>query len=283
VTAPRVHATNAYYYRQSELDEPTLTHAINLIVNALSGGTHCTRKELELLLERGGISAPKGFRMAYILMQAELICSGIPNGKQQTYALLDERSPAAVRRQLTQDEALAELTRRYFTSHGPATAKDFRWWSSLTLNEIKAGLALAGDTLDHLEVDGLTYWFGEPAPKSPPPRPTVHLLQAYDEYLVGYSESKYALDQSGRARSVPQPNFVFNMVVVLDSQVVGRWRRTLTKDGLAIDVALHQALDVRQSRALQAAADAHAAFLGLAQSARLEVSIIKARTAFSGT
>ena len=33
------------------------------------------------------------------------------------------------------------------TSHGPATAKDLRWWSSLTLVDIARGVELAGDRL----------------------------------------------------------------------------------------------------------------------------------------
>jgi Winged helix DNA-binding domain len=65
-------------------------------------------------------------------MHAELeglICSGAMRGKQHTYALLDERVPPAS--MLTHEEALAELTRRFFTSHGPATIKDFAWGRSI--------------------------------------------------------------------------------------------------------------------------------------------------------
>src|SRR3546814_18635051 len=63
------------------------------------------------------------------------LCSGELRGKKHTYALLEERAPNA--RTLSRDDALAELTLRYFTSHGPATPKDFAWWASLTLAEIR--------------------------------------------------------------------------------------------------------------------------------------------------
>ena len=62
---------------------------------------------------------PKAKGKGYILIFAELeqvICSGPLHGKQHTYALLDERAPAADR--LDRDEALARLVRRFFTSHG---------------------------------------------------------------------------------------------------------------------------------------------------------------------
>ncbi len=59
-------------------------------------------------------------------MAAELdgiICSGPRRGKQFTYALLDERVPNA--RPMDREEALAELSGRYFTSRGPATIRIF--------------------------------------------------------------------------------------------------------------------------------------------------------------
>src|SRR5260370_814349 len=94
----------------------------------------------------------------------------------------------------TRAEALAELTPRYFTSHGPATIKDSRWWSSLTAADIEQGLEFTGAQLQSELIDGTTYWFAAGPPTGRPASPTVHLLQGYDEYIVGYSESKYVLD-----------------------------------------------------------------------------------------
>jgi len=109
----------------------------------------------------------------------------------------------------------------------------------------------------------LASWFAANAPTSPPPSPTVHLLQGYDEYIVGYSESKYVLDVAGAARWTAQDRPAFNLVVVLDSQVVGFWKRTMTKDSVVIHAALNRPFDAAQLRALDAAASRHADFLGL--------------------
>src|SRR5882762_9944043 len=125
VTAPRVHALNAYYNKQHKLDSKLLAKSNSLIAKALEGGAHLTRSELAAVLTRGGIRAA-GNRLAYIVMRAELdaiVCSGAMRGKQHTYALLDERVPHG--KTLNREEALAELARRYFTSRGPATLNDF--------------------------------------------------------------------------------------------------------------------------------------------------------------
>ena len=264
LTAPRVHAVSAYYYRQLGLDDAVRERCGALLAGALRGGNQLTRKQLAAVLERAGIAAD-GLRLGYLVMVAELdgiICSGALDGKQHTYALLEERAPQARRR--SRDEALAELTLRYFSSHGPATAKDFRWWSSLTAAEVNKGLELVGSELDQEVVDGVPYWFAASAP--PPERaasPTVHLLQGYDEYIVGYSQSKYLLDLSGAARAGTRDRPVFNGVVILDSQVAGHWKRTVSKESVLIEAALYPPFDGARAQALQAAADRHGDFLGL--------------------
>jgi Winged helix DNA-binding domain len=264
LTAPRVHALNAYYYRQLGLDDEVLARSTALLAGALRGGNRLTRKRLAAVLQGAGL-ATEGFRLGYMLMNAELqgvICSGPLDGRQHTYALLDERAPQAGS-SLTRDEALAELTLRYFTSHGPATAKDFRWWSSLTAADVGAGLELVAPRLQHETVDGLSYYWSAASPPPETSAPTVHLLQGYDEYVVGYSESKWVLDAAGIARALPQARSVFNGVVILDSQVAGHWKRTLKRTSVVIEAALYRPLDDDQAQALAAAAAAHGAFLGL--------------------
>ena len=123
-TAPRIRALNAYMNRQLELDDALLLRSNVAIAKALQGGQQLTRAELGTALAEAGIVAT-GMRLGYIVHCAELdaiVCSGARRGKQFTYALLDERAPKAKR--LDHNEALAELTLRYFSSHGPATVKD---------------------------------------------------------------------------------------------------------------------------------------------------------------
>ncbi|MBA2272804.1 MAG: winged helix DNA-binding domain-containing protein [Actinobacteria bacterium] len=262
-TGHRINALNAYMYRQEELDNLVLAKSDKLLVDILQEGNFLTRKQLAEAFKSAGIVATH-FRLAYILMHAELngtICSGPLNGKQHTYALIDERAPQT--KDLTSDEALAELTLRYFTSHGPATMKDFKSWSSLTVADIRKGLEMVGSRFEHEVIDDLSYWFAESAHYPEAATPTVHLLQAYDEYIMGYSESRPVLDVSRVTELPRQGNHTFNHVIVLDSQLAGHWKRTLKKNSLIIEAVLYTPFCDAQTEALQAAADKQGEFLGL--------------------
>lgn len=149
LTAPRVKARLAPYDRRLEIDAPLLKRSHAVIESALEGGSSLTRAELGAALERAGIPAA-GQRLGHLVSYAELdaiVVSGPRRGRQVTYALLEERAPSA--RRLDRDEALAELTRRYFTGHGPAQVQDFAWWSGLTVADVRRGLELAGPVLAH--------------------------------------------------------------------------------------------------------------------------------------
>ena len=287
LTAPRIRRLTAARNRQLGLDDALLATCGRLIAEAVQDGRHRTRRELDDTLKGAGIVVGDGVRLSHILVRAELdalVCSGAPKGKQQTYALLDERAPQ--RPPLSRDEALAELTRRYFAGHGPATAGDFQAWSTLTAADVKRGIAAVSSQLAHEVVDGLTFWFaardeaardeaarhsaarggaarGGPAAPPARPSPIVHLLQAFDELVMGYSESRYMLDLAGAAPALPPSRVVFNHVVLLDGQLAGRWMRTVQRGAVVVEAALDRPFDDAQSHALAAAAREYGAFLGL--------------------
>lgn len=263
LSAPRVHAANAYYYRRFGLDSAVCARSNDLLAAALAGGRELTRPELAAALAAGGIEADL-LRLTYLVMYAELtavVCSGGLRGRQRTYALFDERVPSAPPRD--RDEALADLTGRFFTSHGPATRADYQWWSGLTAVDAKRGIELAAPRLARTEIDGEPFWSAaDPPPGRPDPSPTAHLLQAYDEYIIGYSRSRCALDLAGLAAEVVTPDWTLN-AVILDGQFVGGWRRKLAARRLTVQARLFRPLTGAEPAALQAAADRYGAFLGV--------------------
>ena len=167
------------------------------------------------------------------MMRAELdgvICSGARRGRQFTYALLDERVPPS--RPLPREEALAELTRRYFTSHGPAQVQDFSWWSGLTIADARAGLALVDA--------GLRMTLSAARPTGSPrrcrqaPGRQNRVLFAVRQYR---SPTRIAAPRSVSTleRIAGRDSFVAPLVV--SGRFAGRWRSTLKKSRVVVRLA----------------------------------------------
>ena len=197
LTAPRVHAANAYQYRRLELDKTIFKRRNAALTKALRGGQQLTRVELASVLQQAGIEANDLLRLTYLILSAELdevICSGARHGKQFTYALLDERVSAA--KSLSRAEALAELTRRYFTGHGPASEEDFVWWSGMTRADVRSGIEMVKPQLEHDVVNGQTYWFAASMTTAKVSRQAAYLLPNYDEYIVGYTDRSAIFNSS---------------------------------------------------------------------------------------
>jgi hypothetical protein len=259
--APRTVARAASRFRQLELDGRVLAKGAAIVVKALEGGRQVTRPRLLALLERAGI-ATAGNRGIHVLWKCAhdgLICFGARDGKQQTFVLLDEWVPRG--KALDRDEALAELARRYFTSHAPATLQDFTWWSGLAAADARRAVAAAGAGVAH------------PAPSTAAPRtsasrtsarrtshrPTAFLLPPYDEYTVAYRDRSAALDPKHAAAA---RNGIFGPTVVFDGRIVGTWKRRLDRDGLVIALQTFAKLSAASARLVAIEAARYGRFLG---------------------
>jgi hypothetical protein len=260
LTAPRVKRVMGYYERRLELDDATFARSNAAIRKSLKGGKHLTRKELGTALSHAGIVA-SGQRLGHLVSRAELdavVCSGARKGKQLTYALLDERVPAA--KKLSREQALTELTTRYFRSHGPATPQDFAWWSGLTVGDAKEGIELAGAAEE--EIDGKSYWAFPSKTTARVKEPLVHLLPPYDEYFIAYKDRSALSDPAVMKRRAKEGT-LDRGVVFLNGKIVGGWRRTFEKDAVTLDMRLLRTLDRAQTKALHAEAERYARFLGV--------------------
>jgi len=242
--------------RQIELDQSQFDRAERIARERMADGATISRSELFAAWEHAALPTT-GQRGVHLL--AQLAQTGvIVLVGQHDWALLEHRVTRP--RQLEHGEALREFAQRYFTSHGPATVKDFAWWSSLTLTDARAGLAAAREQLDELEVDGTLYYL---RPGLEPAARAVRLLPGFDEYLLGYSDRSAPLSGGDSAVIVPGGNGMFLSTVVVNGEVVASWRRTSRAKKVELAVRPLHDIPTSAHSGIAAAVKRYGAFLEL--------------------
>lgn len=253
LTAPRVHAVNAFMYRQCELDKKLFNRSIDIIFKTLEGGKQLTRDVINAEFKKHKIIA-QGHRLSYIMMNAELegvICSGAREGNKLTYALLDERVKS--KKPMKPDEALTELTKRFFFSRGPASIKDFSTWSGLTVSDCKKGVEMLSKKLDKEVIDRVEYYFSPDFPLDHLPD-TIHLLPIYDEFIMGYK------DRSAIMTLRKDAPLLYDNMIIFNGQVIGSWRRTIQKSVIQMDFDFLGPLKRNQKTLLKKSVDRFSEF-----------------------
>jgi len=191
----------------------------------------------------------------------KVIVSGPRRGSQFTYALFEERAPNA--HELERGQALAELARRYFRSHGPAQIQDFTWWSGLTAAEVRMGIELAGPALGHRVIEGKDYWYGAESAALRGTAPVAHLLPNFDEYTVGYRDRSALIPTGGPFDpSLYSFGSILSNILTIDGIVRGAWRRIPAREALHVEVRLSEILNARDAALAQDAVGRLSRFLG---------------------
>lgn len=241
------------------LTPAVVARGVAAIAALMKSGAHYTRAQITAGLRTRRMGEVSGWTVGHLLMHAELdgiVCSGVPAGVHQTYTACDRRCPPT---RLTRADALAELGRRYFRSHAPATLRDFRWWSGLSASDARAAVD-ACPQLRPVRVGDLDLldWTSDEVPDEAEPR--AHLLQPFDELVVAYTDSRHVVDAKRLLRE-PKADGLLSRIVLVDGQVAGRWRRELGRPGVAMQIDL--AVPVRRPiiKALEDAAGRYAAFM----------------------
>lgn len=219
--------------RRRELHDGILDEARALAVAHLEDGG-LSRAELFDRWEaaRIGTSDGRGYHLLFNLIAEATVCYGPWNGTDQDVVLTSAWLPAGTdleaRFNGDRDAATAELLRRYLTTHGPATVRDFAWWTKLTLAEIRRGLALVADEFETDGADEASYWrpgVREEAQALGRATSAPLLLPGFDEFILGYPDRLFAMSHDHHQRLVPGNNGVFKRSVVAGGTVVGIWTR----------------------------------------------------------
>jgi hypothetical protein len=244
--------------REHGLDEEALEVSRRVLLKTLQGGRSLTRPALYQRLGEVGVpvEGQGGLQVLWRLSQEGLICFGPRENRQQTFVLLDEWLPPAQKR--TREEALAELARRYFRAHGPASLADFTWWSGLTVADTRAAVGLVEHELEHTLINGDHYWFSSSPLHRRNATPRAHLLPAFDEYLVGYKERGAVLNPRFGTRL----SALLTPAIEMDGEIVGTWGRRISGTAVEIRFRPFGRLTAQQKTALDVAAQRYASFVG---------------------
>ncbi|MEO5593786.1 MAG: winged helix DNA-binding domain-containing protein [Chitinophagaceae bacterium] len=239
LSADKIKALMKTMDKQLGLTEKIFIKSNILIEKAMRDCNHLTREELTDVLQKAKIPT-QGNRLAHLLERAELdgiACSGKMNGNKKTYALLSERVPN--KKEFSKEESLALLAKKYFTAHGPATVEDFSWWSGLTLTKARLGLEMVKSNFIAEKINEQTYWFSNDLHLPVKHTPSVHLLPAYDEFIISYKDRTAALDAEYH-KKVLTVNGIFNPAIILNGRVAGLWKRSFQNGGVHIETVFFQ-------------------------------------------
>ena len=272
LTSPRVVASSRTRHAQLDIGPLVIERARAVAVDALSGGRELSRAGFLAALDDAGVSTAgqRGYHLIAHLAITGTLCWGPQRGTQQVLVLLEEWVPHP--RVLGREEALGEFVLRYFDGHGPAMLRDFAWWSQLTLADARLGLAVARSRLVELPVDGIAYYLpaaadtGDSASPARQRRPLL-ALPAFDEYLIGYQDRSFAIDDGSITRVVPGRNGVFLPLILASGRVIGTWRQTKTARTVSVEPRPFETLSARQAREFERVAADYARFLGLSSGA----------------
>ena len=217
------------------LDDAKVDRARERAVDVLSAAPNgLSRVELLAHWEADGqpTSGGVGYHLLAYLIGEGTLCHGAWNGTDQNIALASTWLPLGsdLESKFNGDRtaAIAEVLRRYLHGHGPATIRDFAWWTKLPLRDIRAALPEAATQLESDGAAEPSYWrpgLYDEVREAGADASRALLLPGFDEFILGYQDRTFAMTAEQELRLVPGRNGVFRRSVVVDGAVVGFWRR----------------------------------------------------------
>ncbi|OHT46621.1 winged helix DNA-binding domain-containing protein [Flavobacterium tructae] len=235
LSGPQVKRIVTSYVKKYGYDAKKLDQTNAAIQKILAGNNHLTREEIMQELSITKTPSPDHLS-GPIMMYAELdglVCNGKMNGKQMTYALLEERVPKTQGR-LTQEEGLIKLALRYFESHGPATLLDFSWWSGFSPTSCKNTINAIELQLNSITIEDQKYWFKNDISTEDDFRESIHFLPAFDEILISYKSREASILPEHQPKAFTN-NGIFKPIILENSKVIGTWKRTIKRDHAKIE------------------------------------------------
>jgi hypothetical protein len=265
LTAPHIKSSMKSRRNELGITSELIFKSNKVIESRLSTGEHIARDEIVAALKQNSITMNDPQAYYHLILYAELdgiICSGRLNGKEHTYALLANRIPAGKNpgAPKNRDEALAELSKRYFFSHGPATLLDFAWWSGLSITDAKKSVNMLKPDIIQEKIGTSEYMYYAPVKPFSPKKQSIYLLPAYDEFIISYKDRSASLPKEQNTKAISS-NGIFRPVIVINGKVAGIWKRIAQKNDIRIEPEFFQPPDENDQKLLDNATRKYSAFL----------------------
>lgn len=229
ITTDRMVQGTAGRHRQLEITGSDVEAARETALGLVDGGRAASREELFAAYEAAGqaTKAQRGIHLLWMLCQSASLVPGPLEGNQQKFVAFDRWITCS--RDLAREEGIAELLLRYLRGHGPATLRDFAWWSSIPLTEVRTALPAVSGELVELAHDGTQYWLSPETAAlldgGVPGQRAVLALPGFDEFVLGYTDRSIVLPAEHAQKIVPGGNGVFKKAIVAGGEVTGTWAR----------------------------------------------------------
>ena len=271
LTAPQIKATTRIRDIGLGIDEKLFTTTNTILEKALDGGKQLTADELKMEFTNAKIDIDDN-RFYHYMMRAEIegiVCSAALKNKKHTYALLSERTKKT--QTLTRDEALANLAKRYFTSHAPACLKDFVWWSGLSVTDARKGLEAIKHEFHSEKIGTESYFFTDIQSKSQ--NKNYQFLPAFDELVISYKIRDAVLSKEQQSK-VFTSNGIFRPFITFNGHGCGTWKRTIKKDSVLIETMFFDTLENFEETRIYETAARFGSFLELTYKISLSVNTL---------
>ncbi len=254
---PRIITGNKTRETQLGLNEKIYKKANDILLRILKGKS-LTRDEITDKLKQSGIKAD-GVKLSHILQRAGLkknICFSVRREKQFTYTLLNLSETKTLER----DEALAELAKRYFQSHGPAALQDFIWWSGLSAGESRKAIEIIKSKLVKKILNNKIFWMSEKVQLKK--SPDVYLLPGFDEYLIGYKDRTEIINKEHFKRLNAGGGFL-SPTIIIKGRVTGTWKREFKRNKVIISIRPFNAFNKSEKKKIIKAGERYGEFINM--------------------
>jgi uncharacterized protein YcaQ len=226
--------------------------ALGVIGKALGDEGPLTRSEARERAKSAGIelNTQTGMHIALSAVVSGLACLGPDRGKTTCLVLredwIGEQPP------FDRERALAELARRFLRAFGPATERDFAYWSGLPLRDVRTGLRSISSQIEEVQVgDETMLVLGGTLPRLPRAG-QVRMLGNFDTYLLGWKDRGFSVTGEHAIHVKEGGGGWIRPVIVEDGIVVGGWRSARKGGRLEISLNLSRAERERLGTAIEA-------------------------------